>query len=219
MTKTRFNFLIFKLFLILKCNSLKIAVLGASSHLGREIIYQGINRQTSILGLTTKHDIYVPYRCNSFNYKPTDDILKSYLLNLENYWVFPYYDYDHLIISVNAKDFERDYTDELIVKFIDNLSPNCQSLSFISKYNTPNLNIFLKDRYLQQEQLINNHLPNHVEKFIYRPSRLSFGTTIINSRSRKNLAKEILDDIYLINYQNKFKDKKIDLRYKKYRIT
>lgn len=199
MFKILFNLFILVIFFISNCFSFKIAILGASSHLGREIIYQGLDRQISILALTSKYEIYAPYRANSFIYKSTEKIINSKYLNLENYWLFPYYNYDHLIISVKSKNLDKDYTDDLILKFIDNLSPCCQSISFISKYNSVYLNKCLKDKYLQQEQLINKRFSNNVKKLFYRPTRLSFGNTILNSKSRKDLAQEILDNIVSIH--------------------
>ena len=59
--------------------------------------------------------------------------------------------------------------------------------------------LYLKDVYRAknvQEQLLNNSNLN-IEKFIYRPKALSYGKTNIDSTSRKDLAKKILDDLNL----------------------
>ena len=182
------------------CNSYKLAILGASSNLAREIIFQGINeRHMDIIGLSSqKRYIYYPYRNNKLNYSQSDNIIKSNKLELDNYWAYPYYDYQHLIITTRSIYTQKDYTQNLILKFIDNLSPSCRSISFISQTN--NLNIF-KSQNSNEEKILINKCPNDIKTFIYQPVSLSYGQTFLNTRSRQHLAKEILDDIELLNYK------------------
>ena len=56
---------------------------------------------------------------------------------------------------------------------------------------------YLKDVYRaknEQEKLVNKY-NDKIKKYIYRPKALSYGETLIDSISRKDLASEILDTI------------------------
>lgn len=209
---TKLSFIFFNL--IQYTFGFNLAVVGANSNLGREIVFQAVNdRNLEVLGLSSQTNIlYQPSRVNSFNPDTNNQLeLKSPKLTLYNYWSYIYQDYDHLIFCTSAKPFQKDYSDKLTQKLLQNLSPKCQSISLVSAFGVGdslqqgNLgiqvmdNLYLKDVYRaknQQELLINNFMDQPVMKFIYRPKALSYGKTILNSTSRQELAKEILDNIY-----------------------
>ena len=152
-----------------------LAVVGANSNLGREIIFQAIyGKNLEVLGLSSKTDkLYQPSRINSFNSNTRNQLeLKSPKLTLYNYWSNIYQDYDHLIFCTSAKPFQKDYSDRLTQKLLQNLSSQCQSISLVSAFGVGdslqqgNLGIqimdslYLKDVYRaknQQELLINNY--------------------------------------------------------------
>lgn len=209
---TKLSFIFFNL--IQYAFGYNLVVVGANSNLGRELVFQAVNdRNLEVLGLSSQTNIlYQPSRVNSFNPDSKNQLeFKSPKLTLYNYWSNIDQDYDHLIFCTSAKPFQKDYSDQLTQKLLQNLSPQCQSISLVSAFGVGdslqqgNLgiqimdNLYLKDVYRaknQQELLINNFMDQPVKKFIYRPKALSYGYTILNSTPRESLAKEILNNIY-----------------------
>ena len=202
---------------ILPVESLRICVVGAGSGLGKELIYQGVNNcQSNMIALTsTNRDTLIPCRTNSFSeikneerfYHP--NIVKgSYWDSLDNL------EYDHVILTTSAKPFEKDYSDSLTKKILQELPLKCKGISMISAYGVGNtlegsnagigiMNAwYLRDVYRaknEQEQLLKEFTKsNDVSLKIYRPKALSYGETLLDSTSRQKLANQILSDIYSI---------------------
>lgn len=191
-----------------------LCVVGATSGLGRELIYQTTNiRKKSVLALTctTNNKIYLPYRGDSFNYKTTNETFAKNI-NVDSYWVAKPHQYKHLVFCTSAKPFEKDYSDTVTKKIIDNIPECCQSISLVSAYGVgdslenANLGIqimnslYLRDVYRaknKQEELINFYNNPNICKNIYRPKALSYGQTVLESMSRADFAERILDDIRL----------------------
>lgn len=205
------NFLLILSFVL--ANSFNLAIVGASSDLGKEIIYQGIvERNLKIIGFSSEKKITVPYRGDSFNKNGNMPEFKNENLKVENYWGnILGYNYDHIIFCTSARPFQKDYSDELTNKFIDNISSQCKTISLVSAFGVGdsldqgNLgikvmnNVYLKDVYRaknEQENILKYDKSN-VTKFIYRPKALSYGSTKLSSISRQDLAREILDDLDL----------------------
>ena len=204
-------FLLASIFLIVE--SFNIALVGASSDLGKEIIYQGIvERKLNIIGFSSKNKISYPFRGDTFNNKITMPEFKSNNLTIENYWEnICNYEYDHLIFSTSASPFQKDYSDLLTKKFLDTIPKSCKSISLVSAFGVGNSldkgnigiqimnSLYLKDVYRaknEQEKLLEN-IDIDIEKFIYRPKALSYGYTNIESLPRDKFAKKILDDLNL----------------------
>ena len=165
-----------------------------------------------MIGFSSGNLVTVPFRGNGFNKKGNMPEFKNDNLKIENYWTnILNHNYDHIIFCTSAKPFQKDYSDELTNKFINNISPQCKSISLVSAFgvgdslNEGNLgiqvmnNVYLKDVYRaknEQENILKRNQDN-ITKFIYRPRALSYGSTKLASISRKDLAKEILDDLDL----------------------
>lgn len=191
-----------------------LCVVGATSGLGRELIYQTTKiRKKTVLPLSCNADnkIYLPYRGNSFNYKTTNQTF-SENINVDSYWVAKPHQYKHLVFCTSAKPFEKDYSDIVTSKILSNLPGCCQSISLVSAYGVgdslenANLGIqimnslYLRDVYRaknKQEELINFYNNPNICKNIYRPKALSYGQTVLESMSRADFAERILDDIRL----------------------
>ena len=188
-----------------------IAIVGASSGLGKELVYKGVTEKNlDILAFTSNTKINVPYRGDSFEEKGQTKEFISDKVKIENYWNdISKYSYENLIFCTGAKPFENDYSDKLTYKFLENLPDTCKTISLISAYgvgdslNGANLGIvlmekiYLKDVYRVknlQENLVNN-CKKIKRKFIYRPKALSYGETYLNSISRADLADQILNDL------------------------
>lgn len=201
------------LFLLFACfyqiNSLKLCVIGASSALGREIIYQGINDfNYNIIGVTNSTDkVRIPYRGYGLDDKKNSELIISPKLKL-----FTYLDevgkYDAIIFTIGGTAFEsNDYSDKITMKYLKTLPDKCKSISLVSAFgvgdsiNNADLGIvsmrnwYLKDVYRakqEQENMVNLFQKN-IKKNIYRPKVLSYGNTnAFKSTSRQELAREIL---------------------------
>ena len=194
-------------------DAFKICVVGASSGLGKELIYQTVNeRGGSVLGLTSENKpITFPCRVNSFNEIKNQEEFKHPDLFKANYWGdISQYNYENVIFTTGAKPFEDDYSDKLMSKILENLPESCKTITLISAFGVgkslkkSNLGIevmnawYLKDAYRaknEQEKILNGYKTS-AKKYIYRPKALSYGITQIDSTSRKELAETILNQIY-----------------------
>lgn len=194
-------------------NSFKLCIVGGSSGLGKELIYQSTTEKNhTVLALTSgKKPITFPCRENSFNEIMNQEEFKHPNLIVENYWGdVSKLNYENIVFTTGAKPFENDYSDELMEKFLDNLSEECKTITLISAFGVgdsikkSNLGIsvmnawYLKDAYRaknEQEKIL-NHYKKNIKKYIKRPKALSYGKTQIESQSRKDLAKEVLDQLY-----------------------
>lgn len=186
-------------------DSFNIAIVGASSGLGKELVYKGVTEKNlDILAFTSKTKINKPYRGDSFEEKGLMDEFISDKVKIENYWNdISDYSYDNLIFCTSAKPFENDYSDKLTYKFLENLPDTCKTVSLVSAYgagdslNGANLGIIVMEKvYLKnlQEYLVNN-CKKIKKKFIYRPKALSYGKTYLDSISRSDFADEILNNL------------------------
>ena len=196
---------------IYSCYSLNVCVIGASSSLGREIIYQGLNDYNfNMIGVTKSPEkIFIPYRGAGLDDKSDKILIKNDNLKLYTY-LDKLPDYDSIIFSIGGTAFEKlDYSDKLTEKYLNELSTGCKSIHLMSAYgvgdsiNGANLGIvsmrnwYLKDVYRakgEQERLVNS-LKKNVKKNIYRPKVLSYGDTLFESIPRQKMAKEILENI------------------------
>ena len=206
------KFLIVFLNLFLFSNAFKICVVGGSSGLGKELIFQSINeRDCDVLALTSGiKPITVPCRQNSFNEIRNQEEFNHPNLIKANYWEdISKYGYENIIFTTSAKPFEDDYSDKLMEKVLENISEDCKSITLVSAFGVSdslkkgNLGIsimnswYLKDVYRaknKQEELLNRY-KNNIKKYILRPKALSYGDTQLESLSRRQLATNILDKI------------------------
>ena len=200
-----FIFLLFSL--IHQIFGYNLCIAGASSGLGRELIYQGLEQNKNIIGLTNKNQIKVPYRGDTLGERNVEEYLSNRNLKL-----FKYYDnlpeYDSLILTMGGTAFEKDdYSDKVTSYLIDNLPKRCKNIILISAYGVgdsikgANLGIvsmrnwYLKDVYRakeEQEKIVLN-LNKRIKTKIYRPKVLSYGKTSFESLSREDFAKDILN--------------------------
>lgn len=193
-------------------NAYKICVVGATSGLGKELIYQGVNeRKHDIIALSNaKKDLSIPCRTNSFQEIKNQEKFNHPNIISGNYWEdISKFQYEHLILTTSAKPFEDDYSDKLTKKLIEQIPKKCKSITLISAYGVgdslkkydPGIGImnawYLKDVYRaknEQENILKS-FKKKIKIKIFRPKALSYGDTILNSISRKDLAEEILDNI------------------------
>lgn len=192
-------------------NGFDLCVLGASSGLGREIIYQGLNKNMKILGLTSNpNNIKIPYRGGGLNNKNNNLLLRSPNLEICEYNNFVNYNFSNIVFTSGAQPFQNDYSDILTKNILNYESLNLQNIVLISAYGVGNSltnanagikimnNLYLQDVYRAknaQEELLNNYKKNNPKTNIeiLRPKVLSYGINLYSAKSRETFAKEILD--------------------------
>ena len=206
---------VFKLLLIFLniniINGFELCVLGASSGLGREIIYQGLDKNKKMLGLTSNPaNIKIPYRGGGLNNKNSNLLLRSPNLKICEYNDFVNYNFSNIVLTSSAHPFQKDYSDSLTRKILNCEKLNLQNIVLISAYGVGNSlknanagiqimnNLYLQDVYRAknaQEELLENYKKNNAETNIkiFRPKALSYGVNLYGAKSRETLAKEILD--------------------------
>jgi hypothetical protein len=212
----RFYSIFSLLFASLPINAYKLCVVGASSGLGKELVYQtSLNRNSTVLALTTKPFLTTPCRTNSFNEIMNQPIYVTNKVVKENYWNdLSRFKYEHIVFTTGARPFKDDYSDRLMCKILQDLPDTCKTLTLVSAYgvgdslNKNELGIvamnqwYLDDVYRaknEQEKMVNynmfkNKYPN-LKTFILRPRALSYGKTLLTSIPRQDLAGSILDQL------------------------
>jgi len=212
----RFYSLVLLSFANLPIHAYKLCVVGASSGLGKELVYQAsLNRNNTVLALTTKDFLTIPCRTNSFNEIRNQPLYLTNKVVKENYWKdLSTFNYEHIVFTTSAKPFKDDYSDRLMCKILQNLPDTCKTLTLVSAYgvgdslNKNELGIvamnqwYLDDVYRaknEQEKMVNynmfkNKYPN-LKTFILRPKALSYGKTLLSSTPRQELAGSILDQL------------------------
>ena len=192
-----------------------LCLLGASSDLGKEIIFQGLNNKNiKILALTSNpNNIIIPYRGGGLNNKNKKILLRSPNLEISNYNNFINYNFSNIVLTGGAKPFQNDYSDILTKNILNCDSLTLENIILISAYGVGNSlsksnpgikimnNLYLQDVYRtkkEQEELLNNYKKNNPEKKIkiFRPKGLSYGINIYGLKSRESLANEILEILF-----------------------
>ena len=206
-----YKFLIYAIF-VCKSMSYNLCVVGGSSGLGKELIYQSLSRNLTVLGLTSNtNPITLPCRRNSFEEIKSRVKIDHPNLCQENYWNnLSNLDYENVIFTTSAKPFQSDYSDKLMKKILQDLPSSCNTISLVSAFGVgdslkdSNIGIQIMNKwYLQdvyrakniQEEILNLEFLN-LKKFIYRPKALTYGKTNIDCVTRQELANEMLSNIY-----------------------
>lgn len=189
-----------------------ICVVGSKSGLGSELIYQGLEDNKKILGLSKNNmKVKLPYRGGGLDWKNTYEYIENRNLHTDIYDNFHKYNFKNIIFTTGAKPFEDDYSSYLTEKilFNKNKNLNLKNIVLISAFGAgdslKNANIGIKlmnSWYLnnayhaknEQEKLVQNYKKKNknVNIIIIRPEVLSYGKSIYASKSRERLAKEIL---------------------------
>ena len=188
-----------------------LCVIGATSSLGKEIIYRAINeKNANVLALSSSPNsvIYKPYRGNGFNEGSTAEF-KHKNFRVDSYWNYITDTYDNIVFCTSAKPFKKDYSDKLIDKYLNILPENCKNIVLVSAYGVGNSitnanvgikimdSLYLKDVYRAKNYQENslNMYKGSVRKLIYRPKALSYGKTVLQSTSRYELAGQIINHL------------------------
>lgn len=193
-----------------------LCVVGATSGLGRELVYQAaLHHNMSVLALSGSAPIPIPIPCrsNSFQEYKSAPPFQSPNVHRDNYWNdLSLYDYETVVFTTSGKPFQKDYSDKLMSKMMFSLPRSCRRLVLISAHGvgdslkSTDLGIvtmnewYLKDVYraknAQEEMLRSNAFKKKYPRLkinVIRPRALSYGDTFLQSTPRKELANYILD--------------------------
>lgn len=172
----------------------QICVVGASSGLGKELMYQSIvQHNKTVLALTNSppSSITYPSRKNSFTENHNRDKFKNVKLTVQNYWESNYHTYEHLIIATKSLPFEYDYTAALMERMIRYLPSSCKSVTWVA----PSEEWYIHPSTKKQREIFKT-VPRRMKRFKHSPKYLTNDATHSgNAIERKELAERILKDI------------------------
>ena len=198
----------------------QLCVVGATSGLGRELVYQGAyDKNISVLALSgSSKPLTLPCRENSFELNKISPPFVNSNVHRDNYWKdLSQYDFENIVFTTNAPPFKEDYSDRLMSKIILELPKSCKHVTLVSadcvkrtffKRDEIEKAIitewYLKDSHrakIKQERILRLRYLKmkhpQLKQSIYRPKVLTYGTTSIPATSRQSLATEILEDLNL----------------------
>ena len=204
--------MLFLFLLVGMVNTLNLCIVGGSSGLGRELIYQSLKNNNKVLALTNNSDkIILPYRGGGLNSKidlKKDSKMESNNLYIDTYDNYNKYSFDNIVFTMGAQPFEKDYSDIITDNILSDDNLNLKNIVLISadgvsdSLKNSNLGIqimnnwYLQDAYRAknvQEELVKYYCEkNNIKPIIYRPKALSYGPNIYSIKSREKFAEEIL---------------------------
>ncbi len=115
-----------------------ICIVGASSGLGKELVYQSLNKKLKVLALTNNlDDIKELYREGGVNNNYENPIIINKNLKIENYDkdVNYFYDYKNLVFTSGSLSINQEYLYFLINKYLTTLSTECKSINLVTDYD------------------------------------------------------------------------------------
>ena len=199
-------------FFITIAKSYNICIIGGSSGIGKEIIFQGLEKNEKILALTNNpNNINIPYREGGLSEKSTCIPIISENLKIDCYDNIDKYNFDNLVFTTGAGPFENDYSDIITKNILNKNITTLKNIILLSAYGVadslPNSNYgikimnswYLKDTYRaknEQEKIIKKYSKKYKKNIlILRPKALSYGINIYGIQSRKKCAEQILNYI------------------------
>tara|TARA_X000000950_G_scaffold269473_2_gene348154 strand:+ start:213 stop:860 length:648 start_codon:yes stop_codon:yes gene_type:complete len=201
------------IFHIYSAIAFRIAVAGAQGGLGRELIYQSIDKKLDTIALVRRPNdpIYEPFRNGWLDDKSSSKQVKitSAYLNVCDINKPIEKHFDALVMTLGEKPFTEDNSDIITLNLLKKLPKNCKKICLVSAQGVgddkdANLGItamrlaYLKNVYRAkeiQEKLVNNvNNKNNVKTLIIRPRVLSYGNIPFNKIAvpREKLANDIL---------------------------
>lgn len=194
--------------------SYNLCIVGGSSSLGREIIYQSINYNNNIIALTNNPDkIKVPYRGGGLDDKSENNkIIYNSNLLVDSYNNYYKYNFNKIIFTLGGKAFDKDYSDIITKNIIENYKKPINQIILVSangvgdSLKKSNIGIqIMNNWYLKDVYRAKNIQENIIKKYaienknckvdIIRPDVLTYGENIYNGISREKFAEQLLDII------------------------
>ena len=192
-------------------NSFNLCIVGSKSGLGQELIYQGLEENKKVLGLSKYNmKVMLPYRGGGLDWKNTFEYIENRNLQTDIYENHHKYTYENIVFTTSGKPFEDDYSAKLTKMILFDKKHNLKNIVLISAFGAgktlkdANLGIKLMNSWYlnsvyksknKQEKLLHKYKEKNkdVNLIIIRPEVLSYGKSIYATKSRQRLAKEIID--------------------------
>ena len=203
-------FLLFNIFSL--SSTFNLCVVGGTSGLGRELVFQSLIQNNRVLALTNSSDIIkFPYRGSGLQSRNVDNKILNPSLVVDRYENSKKYNFENIVFTIGAGPFEKDYSDIVTQNILENISDNNNLKNIIlvsangvgDSLKESNLGIkvmdsvYLRDAYRAknvQEIYVNEYgEQNNINTIIIRPKALSYGPNIYQIKSREKLASEILE--------------------------
>lgn len=203
-------FLLFNIFSL--SSTFNLCVVGGTSGLGRELVFQSLIQNNRVLALTNSSDIIkFPYRGTGLQSRNVDNKMLNPSLVVDRYENSKKYNFENIVFTIGAGPFEKDYSDIVTQNILENISDNSNLKNIIlvsangvgDSLKDSNLGIkvmdsvYLRDAYRAknvQEIYVNEFgQQNNINTIIIRPKALSYGPNIYQIKSREKLASEILE--------------------------
>lgn len=204
------------LLLISKIDSFNLCVVGGSSGLGKEIIYQALQSNNKVLALTNNpNKITVPFRNGGLEEKLVGEEIINGNLIKDTYINYNKYNFKNIIFTLGGTAFKNDYSDKITQDILNNYKQYFDNIVLISangvgdSLSNSNFGIkimndwYLRDVYRaknRQELLVRDYelKSKKTKTIVLRPECLSFGKNVYDCISREKLAKKILVDLDLL---------------------
>ncbi len=209
--------MIFTLLGLVNAYNFNLCVVGSKSGLGQELIYQGLEENINVLGLSKYNmKVMVPYRGGGLDWKNTFEYIENRKLQTDIYENHYKYTYENIVFTTSGKPFEDDYSAKLTQMILFEQEQNFKNIVLISAFGAgeslKHANIGIKlmnswylssvyDSKNAQEDILHKYKEKYpdVNLIIIRPEVLSYGKSIYASKSRERLAKEIIDNVIINN--------------------
>ena len=194
--------------LALTTNAFQVAVAGANGALGRELIYQSIQRKWETIAYTrySHSNIFAPVRKGFFT---EDNFERIPMRQLKQITYSQNASFDVLVICVGGRPFSKDDSDVIVSNLCKRLPEMCKKVCLISAYgvgdslNRANIGIrameawYLRDVYeskRHQESTVTS-LSADIDVLILRPRALTYFRLPPNPFfiARQDLATHVLD--------------------------
>ena len=204
------------LLLIPKIMCFNLCVVGGSSGLGKEIIYQALQSNNKVLALTkSPNKITIPFRNGGLEEKFVGEEIINNNLVKDNYNNYNKYNFKNIIFTLGGTAFKNDYSDKITQDILNNYKYQFNNIILISangvgdSLSNSNLGIkimndwYLRDVYRaknRQELLVKEYelKSKKTKAVVLRPECLSFGENAYDCIPREKLAKKILVELNLL---------------------
>ena len=192
-------------------DSRRLAVVGASGGLGRELVAQATKNGLCVDAIMlSKRPLRSPFRGGGLTDRSTDDVV----LPVSTYVPYNVIEYlqsgpacSYLVLALGGKPFARDVGADVARAVLESRAARLERVALVSargvneQTNDPGIaamrGAYLRSAYVakaEQERLL-AELPDHIERRVYRPSALTYGRVPpwVRGVSREALAQEILE--------------------------
>ena len=158
-------FLLFKIFSLV--SSFNLCVVGGTSGLGRELVFQSLSKNKKVLALTNSSDIIkFPYRGIGLQSKDININMLNPNLLIDRYENSKKYNFENIVFTIGAGPFEKDYSDVVTKDILTNA--NNDYLKNIPGLESENIKVHFDTNYclnmhITHSEFLNDDVRNVIE--------------------------------------------------------